>query len=132
MAQDQENIKETQVTNQGDTQVVKERTISSSSEDTQTTVGNGVWYVAGFIEVILLFRFVLKLFGANPAAGFVNFVYSLSGFFTAPFSGIFSSPTTEGDVTTAIFEWSTLVAMAVYAIVAWGIVKLVNLNRNRA
>lgn len=129
MAESEENIRETEVTNQGDKQVVREKTQTNSSEDTQKTVGNAVWYVAGFIEVLLAFRFVLKLFGANPGTGFVSFVYSVSGFFTAPFRGIFSSPTTQGDVTTAVFEWSTLVAMAVYGVVAWGIVKLVNLNR---
>ena len=44
-----------------------------------------VWYVLGLIEAILAFRFILKLLGANPVAGFTNFIYSLSYVFTAPF-----------------------------------------------
>ena len=32
-----------------------------------------VWYVLSVIEVILAFRFMLKLLGANPEAGFTKF-----------------------------------------------------------
>lgn len=49
---------------------------------------------------------------------------------TAPFRGIFSTPTTEGDITTSVFETSTLIAIAVYAVIAWGIVKLATLNKS--
>lgn len=97
--------------------------------DSKTTAGNVVWYVLGFIEVLLAFRFILKLFGANPNSGFVDFVYSVSGVLTAPFDNIFGvSRTVTGDVR-SVFEPSILVAAAVYALIAWGIVKLVNINR---
>lgn len=129
MADVEENVSETEVSNSGDKQVVRERTSRSSAQDSQMTLSNGVWYLVGFIEVLLAFRLVLKMFGANPNTGFVEFIYSLSGVFGAPFRGIFSAPTTSGDVTTAVFEPSTLVAMVVYALVGWGIVKLINLNR---
>ena len=37
-----------------------------------------VWYVLSVIEVILAFRFMLKLLGANPEAGFTSFIYAIS------------------------------------------------------
>ena len=70
-------------------------------------------------------RFVLLLLGASQASGFVNFIYSLSGFFTAPFSGIFTRPTYG----TSTFDSATLVAMIVYAVVAVGVAKLLTLNK---
>lgn len=81
-----------------------------------------VYYVFGVIEVLLAMRFALLLFGANAAAGFVQFVYSVSSIFLAPFAAIFKTQTAAG----ATFEWSVLVAIAVYALIAWGIVALVN------
>lgn len=128
MVETQERVRETEVADVGNKQVVRERTSSSSTAETRTTLSNGIYFLLGVIEVLLAFRLILKLLGANPSSGFVNFVYDVSGFFVAPFRAIFSSATTEGDVTKGVFEPATLVAMIVYAIVAWGIVKLVNLN----
>lgn len=83
-----------------------------------------IWYLLGFIEIVLAFRFFLKLTGANPQSGFVNFVYSLSNPFAGPFLNTFHASPAVGAETTSYFEWSTLVAGFVYALVAWGIVKL--------
>lgn len=129
MAESEENIKETEVSQQGDTQVVRERTTSSSEGDTRLNIANGIWFVVGAIEVALAFRFFLKLLGANPASGFVNFVYSVSSPLIAPFSGIFSTPTTQGDIAISVFETSTLVAAVVYSLVGWGLVKLMSLSK---
>lgn len=80
-----------------------------------------VWYILGIIEVLLAFRFVLKLLGANPAAGFSSFVYGVTYIFATPFLRVFrSSVITEGN----IFEWTTLLAMFVYWVLAIGIIKL--------
>lgn len=79
-----------------------------------------VWYLLGLIEVILAFRFILKLLAANPTAGFSSFIYSISYPFAAPFLNVFRAVKVEGSV----FEWTTLLAMLVYWLIAWGIVKL--------
>jgi hypothetical protein len=79
-----------------------------------------VWYILSILEVLLLFRFLLKLFAANPAAGFSSFIYALSYPFAAPFLNVFRITRVEG----SIFEWTTLLAMLVYWIAAWGIIKL--------
>jgi hypothetical protein len=84
-----------------------------------------IWYILGIIEVVLAFRILLKLLGANTLSGFTNFIYAISGPFAMPFAGILG--TTVSSDLVFVFEWSTLIAMAVYAIVAYGIVALFQL-----
>jgi hypothetical protein len=91
-----------------------------------------IWYVLAFIEIVLAFRFVLKMLGANPESGFSNFVYGLSYPFAAPFLGIFSVSTAEGAETVSVFEWSTIIAALVYAIIAWGLVKILAVGKPRS
>jgi len=79
-----------------------------------------VWYILGLIEVLLAFRFVLKLLAANPSAGFSSFIYNVSYPFALPFLSVFHMTKIEGN----IFEWTTLLAMLVYLLIAWAIVKL--------
>lgn len=79
-----------------------------------------VWYLLGLVEVLLAFRFVLKLLGANPEAGFSSFIYGVTYIFAAPFLSVFRLSSVAG----SIFEWTTLLAMLVYWIVAVGIIKL--------
>ena len=78
------------------------------------------WYILGLLDILLAFRFVLKLLAANSSAGFSNFIYTLSYPFAAPFLNVFRASKVEG----SIFEWTTLLAMLVYALIAWGIVKI--------
>jgi hypothetical protein len=79
-----------------------------------------VWYLFSFIEALLIFRFLLKLIGANPEAIFTNLIYTLSYPFAVPFLYVVRSTQVSGSV----FEWTTLLAMLVYWVVAWGIVRL--------
>ncbi|MCX6706357.1 MAG: hypothetical protein NTV24_04650, partial [Candidatus Woesebacteria bacterium] len=48
----------------------------------------------------------------------------LTGIFILPFEGIFRRGFSQGIETTSVLEPSTLVALIVYAVLAWGIVKL--------
>lgn len=79
-----------------------------------------VYYIAGVIEAVLLFRFAFKLFAANSANAFVSFVYDLTAPLVAPFQGIFATPS-EG---VAVFETATILAMIVYAVIAYIIARL--------
>jgi hypothetical protein len=79
-----------------------------------------VWYILGFVEVLLAFRFVLKLLAANPGAGFTSFIYGITYIFAAPFLNVFRITYVSG----SIFEWTTLLSMFVYLIIATGIIKL--------
>lgn len=84
-----------------------------------------LWYVFYVIEVLLGFRFILKLLGANPGAGFTDIIYTLSSVPLAPFRFVFSPNAVGGSVV----EWSTILAMLVYWVLVWGIVKLVLMGR---
>ena len=88
-----------------------------------------VYYILGVLEVLFAFRLVFKLLGANPQSPFVSFIYTLSQAFLAPFSGIFRSAVTKGIETQSILEPTTIIAMIVYAVVAWGIVKLIEISK---
>ena len=82
-----------------------------------------IWLILGFIEVMLAFRFVLKLLGANPFVGFTSLIYSITGPLTIPFSGILGV-TVSGNNSV---EWSTIIAGIVYFFVAWGLAYLLGL-----
>ncbi len=80
-----------------------------------------VWYILGVMEVLLSFRVLLKALGANPLNGFTNLIYGISDPLAIPFGGILKVTV----IGVSVFEWSTLIAMAVYAILAYGLVKLI-------
>ena len=87
-----------------------------------TRVIQTIWWIVGFIDVLIGIRFLLKLFGANPAP-FVRFMYDVTWPLVAPFHGIFNTAQ-EGR---SILEPESLVAMAIYALIGWGIVSLIRL-----
>lgn len=78
-------------------------------------------WVFGVIMAFVALRFVLLLLGANSAASFVQFIYGVSDVFMVPFVAIFNTTRVEG----ATFEWSALVAIAIYALLGWALVSLV-------
>jgi hypothetical protein len=86
-----------------------------------------IWFVAGVILILLAFRFVLSLLGANTSNGFAQFIYSTSHPLVAPFFGLFNYNNIQYGVSR--FEIYTLVAMAVYAAVAWILAYLTNIGR---
>lgn len=83
-----------------------------------------IWYILGIIEILLAFRMTLKALGANPINGFTSLIYALSDPLAIPFRGIFGvTATPQGN----FFEWSTLIAIVVYALIAYGLVELMQL-----
>lgn len=80
--------------------------------------------VGGALLLLLVARFLLLMFGASRASGFVDLIYGLSGPFVAPFNGIFSEPTYGS----SHFDSATLVAIFVYAIIMVGLMKLVTMG----
>jgi uncharacterized protein YggT (Ycf19 family) len=85
-----------------------------------------VWYILGIIEALLAFRFIFKLLGANPGAGFTSFIYNVTYPFAQPFRYVFNNSSV---VDGSVFEWTTLLAMAVYWIIALAIIKLFVMGR---
>lgn len=101
------------------------REVRESSPSGSTVASRVVWFIAGVILVLLAFRFVLALLGANPNNAFADFIYDTSYPFVAPFFGLFGYDLQYG---VSRFETFTLIAIAVYAVVAWGIAKLVTIG----
>ena len=91
-----------------------------------------LYFALGALEVLLAFRFVLKLTGASPSSSFVQFIYNLSGVFILPFEGIFRRAVSQGIETASIIEPATLVALVVYAILVWGIIVLIRMLSGEA
>jgi uncharacterized protein YggT (Ycf19 family) len=83
-----------------------------------------IWYIIGVIEFLLAFRIILKALGANPLSGFASLIYTLSNPLALPFRGIFGITATPAG---NYFEWSSLVAAAVYALVGYGLVELMQI-----
>jgi YggT family protein len=75
------------------------------------------------LEGLLGSRIVLGLLGADPAAGFAQFIYGITAPFIAPFVGLVGQPRVEG----MVLEWNALVAILVYALLAGVLVKVVGL-----
>jgi len=82
-----------------------------------------IWLLLGIIDVLIGLRVVLKLFAANANNGFAHFVYGVAGFFLTPFFGLTGTPAAGGSV----LEVSSIIAMAIYALIAWGIVWVIRL-----
>jgi hypothetical protein len=82
--------------------------------------------LAGILLTLLAFRFVLALLGANPANGFAHATYVATWPFVSPFYGLFGYPSPA--YYAPRFELYTLFGMAVYILVAWGLVAVARIG----
>lgn len=92
------------------------------------TVEYLVYFFFGAIEILLALRLILRISGAAINNGFVAGIYGITKFFISPFEGIFSRTYSQGLETTSVLEPSAIVAIIIYALIAWGIVKLVRIS----
>lgn len=97
----------------------------SERQELNSKIRKIIYYFLGVLEVLLAFRFIFKLLGANPLSPFVSFIYALTKVFLYPFVGIFRTSVIE---TQAVFEPATIISMIVYALIAWGIVRLIEIS----
>jgi YggT family protein len=95
-----------------------------SRRATSIKVTRAIYLIFGVIEVLLLIRFVLKALGANAEAGFAQLIYAVTGPLVAPFLGLFGTPQAPGGAT---LELHTLIAVVIYALVAWLLARLAGL-----
>ncbi|HXR50249.1 MAG TPA: YggT family protein [Verrucomicrobiae bacterium] len=102
------------------------REITEVEPSGMTMAARVVWYIAGVLLALLAFRFVLALLGANPNNGFANFIYTVSHPFVAPFFSLFGYNLHYG---VSHFESYTLVGILVYAVIAWGITRLLTIGQ---
>ncbi len=104
------------------------RTVRTSRAGGSLMLYRIIWLIAGIIIALLALRVILLLLGANEAAPFVGFVYALSSVFAWPFYGIFGYTPHYGQ---SVLEISSIVAIIVYALIAWGLGKLATLTTSR-
>lgn len=84
-------------------------------------VSQFIWLLFGALEALIGMRVILLLIGANPASWFTAFVYQLSELFLWPFNNIVANPTFGNYV----FEITSLIALIVYPLIGWAIVRLI-------
>lgn len=113
----------------GGTNVRRQTVARSSNVSSRVVFKRVIWYIAGVIIVLLAMRIVLLLLAANQGNPFVDFIYSLAGVFAWPFYGIFNYTPSYGHF---YFEISSVVAIIVYAIIAWGLTALLDIGRGRS
>jgi hypothetical protein len=82
-----------------------------------------VGFVVGVVDILIAARFLGKLLGASAQSAFVSFIYQVSGPLVAPFQGIFGNGGSKANS----FETADLVAIAVYAVIGWGLVMLIRI-----
>lgn len=103
--------------------------INQNNNSVTSTMAHLIWLIAMIIVVLLGIRFFFVLFGANPANGFVNFIYSVSYPFARPFFGIFAYKIHYG---VARVEVASLIAIVIYMLAAFIIARLLTLNHNQS
>lgn len=131
MAEKVRRVTKTTSPNGDVTETTREREVAGSTSARRTgqnTLSNLVWVLATILIVLLGFRFVLALLGANPGNWFANFIYTTSHPFVAPFFSLFSYNYHYG---VSRFETYTLVAIVVYLVIARLLTMLVNLDRRQ-
>jgi len=103
--------------------------MDSSNSPTSKPLFRGVqmvWYILAVLEVFLAFRFMMKLLAANPEAGFSKFIYGATYIFATPFLAVFPNSTAKSSV----FEWTTLLAMVVFWLIALAIRRLLVIGKS--
>lgn len=83
-----------------------------------------IWVATGILEFMILLRMLLLLIAANPNSAFTQLVYGFTDLFLWPFSGLIASPTAGNGM---VLELSSFVALLVYAVLAWGVVQIIEI-----
>ena len=103
--------------------VQKTRVVASGPSNTtvfMSRLTRLLWFFVSVISLLLVFRFILLAIGANPASGFVDFIYSLTAILVAPFQFI----TSNADYSGGVIEVASIFAFFVYPLIGWGIIQL--------
>ena len=107
----------------------QERRVAAANQNSAIArIVNIVYFLFGILEVLLGLRVIFHLIGANPDNGFANLIYGLSGPFVALFANLLRNPAISP---TAVLEITTIIAMLVYAILAWLVGRLIWLALSR-
>ena len=128
MAVQSRETTEVRETETDDTPTATHTVRTTDRADGALVIHKVIWWIAGVIIALLALRVILLLLAANQGAPFVDFIYGLSGIFAWPFFGIFGYTPAYGQ---SVLEVSSIFAIIVYALIAWGIAKLATIGSNR-
>lgn len=129
MALAQKEVRQSTVSDGDSTETVRSVSNPAAERDHGKIVAaRVVWFVTGVIITLIALRFLLAALGGNPNNAFVDFIYTLSYPFVAPFFGMFSYDYAAAGASR--IEGYDLFAIAIYALLAWGITKAMTLNRH--
>jgi uncharacterized protein YggT (Ycf19 family) len=116
-----------------DSEIERERVVAedgpvapAGSSEVVSTVNPGrramdlIYLVFGVVDGLLLIRLVLKLLGANTTAAFTQWIYNVTDVLLAPFHNLL--PTIGSN--NSVLEMSVIVAILVYALIAWVLARL--------
>jgi len=106
-----------------------EKKLETRNSSSEGSMSNRIVVVLfSLVEIVLGFRFVFKLMGANPSNVFVKGLYDITQLFVGIFEGIFAKIIVSDAAVEAVFEPATLIAIVVVGLIAWGIMKLMSQN----
>jgi hypothetical protein len=80
------------------------------------------------IEILIVIRLILLMAGANPDALFSGIIYAVTEPLVLVFTGVFPSPSGQGHQ----LEAASVLALIVYPLLLWAVVRLLSLRRRRA
>jgi hypothetical protein len=80
-----------------------------------------VWLLFGILEAMIALRIGLKLIGANPESPIAVLIYGFTSLFLFPFTGLTATPAAGG----MVLEISSMIAMLVYALIAWALERII-------
>ncbi len=118
-----------QVTVDRENGVKSERVVQHTSQ-----VATGASYarnvistIYGILAGLLGIRILLSLLGANSGNAFASFIYTITYPFVAPFRTLFNIDTSIGNGVYR-FEVETLVAILVYGLIAWVLIRIFSMR----
>lgn len=112
-----------------ETRPVEDQAVSPKKEHRMTVAERIIYLVGGIILALLALRFLLLLFGANPDAGFADFIYTLSYPFAAPFFGLFNYQLDYGQ---SVIEMASIMGIIVYGILMVILARIATIGSRRA
>lgn len=80
-----------------------------------------IWLGLAALEFAIGLRILFKLMAANADNFLAKLLYGFTDLFLFPFAGLTASPSSGG----IVLEITSLIAMVIYAVLAWGAAKLV-------
>lgn len=95
--------------------------VDASRRTTISRITQLIWLFLGILEAVIGLRVLLKLIAANPENPLARLVYGFSDLFLWPFKGLTIEPSAQG----MVLEIPAIIAMFVYALIGWALVRLV-------